>query len=60
MENITFEQALNRLDEIVKILEKNEVELDNLLDIYQEGIKLCHFCNEKLENVQTKLVEIVK
>ena len=40
MENMTFEQAMNRLEDIVKQLEDNTVSLDNSVELFQEGIQL--------------------
>ena len=44
MENMTFEQALNRLEEIVQLLEKDTTSLDQSVDLFQEGIQLSNYC----------------
>ena len=40
MENITFEQAMNRLEEIVSALENNQISLEKSVELFQEGIQL--------------------
>ena len=54
-ENITFESAIARLDEIVKLLEKGNSSLDDSLKLYEEGISLIRFCNNALDNAENKI-----
>ena len=55
MENMTFEQALNRLEEIVQLLEKDTTSLDQSVDLFQEGIQLSNYCSKKINNVCMQL-----
>lgn len=57
---LTYEQAISRLEEIVGILEKNEVSLDEALALFEEGTKLTSFCADKLKNAKVKITEINK
>jgi exodeoxyribonuclease VII small subunit len=57
--NLSFEQALSRLEEIVKKLESGNVTLDESIEIYQEGIALSKFCSGKLEEAEGKVLAIV-
>ena len=57
---MTYEQAISRLEEIVSILEKNEVSLDEALGIFEEGTRLTSLCAEKLKNAKSKITEINK
>lgn len=57
---LTYEQAISRLEEIVGILEKNEVSLDEALALFEEGTKLTSFCADKLKNAKAKITEINK
>lgn len=59
MENMTFEQALQRIDEIVKSLESNQTSLDNSVALFQEGIELSKYCSNKLENIEQKVSKIL-
>lgn len=58
MENMTYEQAIKRLEEIVSVLEKNEISLDDALELFEEGTKLSAFCSDKLNNAKIKITEI--
>ena len=39
MDNVTFEEAMNRLEEIIRILEDNQTYLEKSVDLFQEVIK---------------------
>lgn len=58
MKDMTYEEAINRLEEIVNLLEKNEVPLEESIALFQEGITLSQYCNHKLENIQSKVAQI--
>ena len=60
MNDMTYEQAIKRLDEIVALLEKNEVELDEALALFEEGTKLTAFCSKMLSDAKQKITEIEK
>lgn len=55
---LTFEQAMERLEEISTILGDNQVSIDQSLELYAEGTKLIKFCSEKLKAVSLKIEEI--
>jgi exodeoxyribonuclease VII small subunit len=50
-----FEDALSRLESIVKDLEKGELSLESSLARYEQGIRLAKFCNEKLEEAEKRI-----
>ncbi|HKM43563.1 MAG TPA: exodeoxyribonuclease VII small subunit [Limnochordia bacterium] len=50
-----FEEALARLEEIVHSLEQGEALLDEALVLFEEGVKLARFCNEKLDQAEAKI-----
>ena len=56
--NLTFEQAMERLEEISVILSENQVSIDQSLELYAVGTKLIKFCNDKLKTVSLKIEEI--
>ncbi len=60
MNEMTYEQAISRLEEIVKILEKNDATLEESLKLFEEGTRLTAFCSEMLKNAKTKITEINK
>jgi exodeoxyribonuclease VII small subunit len=51
----SFEEAVKRLDEIVTNLENNEIKLDDMLQLYEEGAQLIKFCLKKLDDVENKI-----
>ena len=52
---LTFEQALARLEEIVRSLENGQTKLEDSLALYEEGIRLVRLCNERLDNAEQKI-----
>ncbi len=56
----TFEQSIQRLNEIVDELEKNEKPLDETIKLFEEGLKLVKTCNTKLTQFEMKVADIVK
>ncbi|MBQ9228655.1 MAG: exodeoxyribonuclease VII small subunit [Eubacterium sp.] len=58
--NLTYEEAVTRLNEIVAALEKNDVSLDEALALFEEGTALTAFCTEKLTQAKQKITEIDK
>ena len=55
-----FESAMKRLEEIVKILESGELPLASLLEMYEEGVKLQNFCQEKLDEAERKVEILIR
>ena len=56
---MTFEQSLQRLQEIVALLEKGEVSLAESLELYKEATNLSVECKKQLEEakLQIKVIE---
>ena len=50
-----FEDALQKLESIVKELEEGDLSLENSLARYEQGIRLSRFCNTKLEEAQKRI-----
>ncbi|NLY92024.1 MAG: exodeoxyribonuclease VII small subunit [Firmicutes bacterium] len=51
----TFEEALARLEQIVSELENGELNLEESLKLFEEGIALARHCNAKLDEAQGKV-----
>lgn len=61
MENkLSFEQALSRLELIVKQLESGETELEKSIELFEEGIKLSALCSSLLKSAQQKVEILVE
>jgi exodeoxyribonuclease VII small subunit len=58
MDELKFEDAMKRLEEIVAKLEEGELILDETLDLFEEGVKLSKFCMKKLQDAE-KRIEIL-
>jgi len=59
-EKITFEAAMTRLDEIVKLLEKGEVSVEESLKLFEEGASLMKKCSGILDKAEQKVKLIMK
>ena len=46
----SFEEALERLEEIVRNMEAGEMTLDDTVKLYKEGVELASFCGGKLND----------
>lgn len=57
---MTFEEAMQKLEEIVRTLENGEKSLDESLKLFEEGTKLSAFCYEKLQKAEQKITELTK
>ena len=53
-----FEEALKRLEELVKRMEAGDLTLDESLKAFEEGIRLIRFCTRKLDETERR-VEIL-
>ena len=55
-----FENALKRLEEISDLLENEDTPLEDSIKLFEEGIELKEFCEEKLKSAKLKIDKIVK
>ncbi|MFH0992297.1 MAG: exodeoxyribonuclease VII small subunit [bacterium] len=56
----SFEALLERLEEIVDLLEKGEASLDDAVDLYEEGMQLSKECAEKLKASELRIQKLTK
>ena len=57
--NLTYEQAMQRLETIVQGFEQNTLKLDQLTEQLSEAQALIKFCNDKLQQVETDVKQIL-
>ena len=57
---LTYEQAAERLEQIVERLENSNVTLDESVSLYKEGIEMAVFCRDKLNSAQKEVMELKK
>ena len=55
MSEMTFERALYELEKTVAKMEKEELALDEALNLYEKGVKLSAFCRTKLDEAELKI-----
>ena len=56
----TFEQAMEKLEQIFQDLESGEPSLDAAIQKFEEGIKLSKFCSAKLDEMEKKISVLSK
>ena len=57
-ENLSFEAAMARLEEIAQKLESGRAPLDESMKYYEEGIRLINFCRRRIGEARQKVVEL--
>ncbi len=55
---ISFEEAFQKLEEISKKIETEELSLDESLKLFEEGLKLSGYCSKILEDAKQKIETI--
>ncbi|NKE71425.1 exodeoxyribonuclease VII small subunit [Nitrospiraceae bacterium HYJII51-Mn-bac16s-1-B09] len=60
MANLKFEEALSRLEEAVKSLEKGDLPLEESLKVFEEGVRLSKNCLKMLEEAEKKVEILVQ
>lgn len=56
---LSFEEAMNQLEQIVERLEEGDVPLEEAITIYKQGMELSKLCHDKLKNVEEQLAQII-
>ena len=55
-----FQEAMKRLDEIVAVLNNNELELEEAMSLFEEGLKLSTQCEKQLKKFETKMDQLME
>ena len=58
--NISFEENMKELENIVKKLEGSDVSLDEMLSLFEEGVKRTKECSAQLQNAEQKISVLIK
>jgi exodeoxyribonuclease VII small subunit len=58
-QKLSFEEAMEHLEEIVEKLEEGDVPLEEAINIYKQGMELSKLCHDKLKNVESQLTQIL-
>ena len=57
---LKFQEAMSRLDEIVALLNNNELELEEAMSLFEEGLKLSTQCEKQLKKFEAKMDQLVE
>lgn len=55
---LTFEENINRLEEISEVLDNPDIDLDKALNLYKESMDIIKKCNAKLQKAELTLNKI--
>ena len=56
--NMTFEQSMQRLEQIVRTMERGDVALDESLKLFREGTELVRSCGKLLDEAQLQIKKV--
>jgi len=56
----TFEDAMHKLEQIVKELESTDLPLEKAIKKFEEGVQLSKFCSEKLDETEKRVTILLK
>jgi len=59
IEDLTYEDAFDRLQKITELLENGNVSLDDSIKYYEQGILLKNFCEKKLKDAEMKIKNVL-
>lgn len=57
---MTFEEKLQRIDQLIQVINKSGETLENQIDAYEEGLKLINECREFLTMTEKKIIDITQ
>lgn len=58
--SLSFEESMQRLEEIVRLLERGDVPLEESLALFEEGSGLIARCSKLLDNAEQKVIKLKK
>lgn len=59
-QEVNFEKELNRLKEIISLIQQKELSLDESLKLYEEGNKIVKLLNEELKKAEEKVEKVIE
>lgn len=60
MENLKFEEKMQKLEQIVNELENDDINLDESIEKYTMAMSLIKECDSELKSIEEKIAKIVK
>ena len=59
-QELNFEEAMKRLEEIAQELEKGDLDLDQSVKKFEEGMALSKKCNEMLQEAEKRITILIQ
>ena len=59
IDNLTYEEAFEKLQKIIQLLEDGNVSLENSIKYYEQGVLLKDHCEKKLQNAEMKIRTVI-
>ena len=60
MEEVNFEEAMKKLEALAQELEKGDLDLDQSVQKFEEGMALAKKCNDILEKAETRITILIQ
>ncbi len=57
-QDLTIEQAFQRLEEITQKLEAGQLDLETTIALFEEGMKLAEHCSQKLDEAELRVTQL--
>ena len=57
--NLSYEEAVKQLEEMVQLLEKGDIPLEKSLELFQKGVALSAYCTKKLDETEKKILKMI-
>lgn len=58
MNELSYEEAYEKLEDAVNALQDGRMSLEQALQHYEEGMKLAHYCNEILQKAELRVQQL--
>ncbi len=60
LEDLTFDEAIKQLEEVVKQLESGQLSLEKSVELYESGMRLSVYCDMKLKQAELKIEKVTQ
>lgn len=57
---VNFEEAMERIEDIIRQLEDNDLDLEKSINLYKEGIELTSSCYKRISEVEAQSIKILE
>ena len=57
--NLTYEQAFNKLEQIINQLLSEDANLDEAIELFKQGVELQKHCNALLKDAENKVAKVL-